>query len=153
MKTFRHFVEESLPERSPRRALKLLNYLSTKNRYSRDVKPGEHDEIGSLYDKGRVLVTRPSGEYHDIGSSSKIQHVPLHQISHIQSNLSPERVRKKIVYPHSTHGLDNRLPWIVKHQGKYHLIDGHHRLFAARLLRKPTLKAEVWDADDSKGEY
>lgn len=58
---------------------------------------------------------------------------------------STDRMHKNPIAMHDYHA--DEMPAFVKHQGRMHAIEGHHRVAAELLRGTPHIQGRVWDAD------
>lgn len=82
----------------------------------------------------------PNSAFRPVG----MEDVPLAKVRTPQGSVSVDAVREKLRNPSSAvPGLAWTAPQVVHHQGTYYVSDGNHRVTAARLMREPSIRAQV----------
>lgn len=138
-----HFSEAV--ERTPKRAHKLLDYISKKY-WKADSERDHYNLIPyASYNGKRFTYKHMTGralDHDEFHKNGELKDVPIHKIKTDQKDVSVYGVHKKI--GGEKHN-DPDIPYIIhqKETDSYYLWDGNHRVNAAKLLRKPTIKAKV----------
>jgi hypothetical protein len=150
-------IEEA--ERTPERAKQLLNRLQKMKKYqkedrklhsyaeygfnSNDEYENEKAELSKKHQKQIRSLAEPSEWPKGFGNIQKVdalEEVPIHKIKTDQSSVSSWEVSRKIDSKEEDH------PEFYYHNpsDSYYIADGNHRVSAARLLGKKTIKGIVW---------
>lgn len=146
MKTFAQFIVEV--ERKPIRALKLADNLlvrqnsNPKDKYaSIGLKHPHKDEGNKLANTFRnsdyaKSFSHPGAAYY---SHAPVD-LPIDKLHATQQSVSHTRKITKSKFS------DSEPINVIHHEGKHYIMNGHHRVFASRLLGKKTIKAHVIDS-------
>lgn len=146
MKKLRDIIEQ---ERSPERAKKLIRYMGKKERFKKGVDSlwKRKGDINSLFPfEDKKFYSRKLPTYGSHWEKLPEVEVPVHKIKTIQQSIGPKDVAKKISGDEKN---SSSLPYMVHHvkSDTYYIWDGNHRTAAARLLKKPTVRAKVYSYD------
>jgi len=138
MKRFRQFCEVV---RSPKRARKLLDYMTKKDRFD-----GGHEWTHKKSIKTPLRGTPEHEQENDEEFNEKLYHndfryhrtakVPMHNIRYTQKTVDPDKVKDKLKKPTEVA--------LVHHKGFYHVVDGHHSITAHRLKGATHIKAKIY---------
>jgi len=128
--------------RSPERAAQVLDRAARMRSFA----PGLMDR--RLFDAQMRTPGRsksPIGDLNHLGSEQLryqgVQSVPLKAVRSEQPTVSVSAVKKKLTAPAPS--SPKRMPLVLHHQGTYHVMDGNHRVTAARALRSGAIQARV----------
>jgi hypothetical protein len=125
-----------------------------------------HDRHGNISEEGASSDWDPSssieGAYQerpklmDVAKRQPVTHVrtdaPLHTLQpegeteHLYDIVHGDERRKKLDLSIALHGVHDPI-LLVRHQNRHIIIDGHHRLLAARKAGHPTVPAQIFDHD------
>lgn len=135
MKKLRDIIEA---ERSPERAEKLLNYIVKRKK----IKLNKKKEISPFIDSAGAFNASKYVPTRQQWKNSLLINVPISKIKSSQSSVELDSLIKKI----KGDKLNSpEFPEIIHHKetDTYHLIDGNHRVNAAKLLKKEFIKSRV----------
>lgn len=147
MKTLRQILE-SLPERPVHRALKLADRL-----YKRRPKNTDRlDQMKPPIPQEHIYTNHISMA--DFHKHAKIEKVPIHKakLKTRQFSVGINPLKAKIDGSFDrVYGKENPpgQALFVHHGGAYHVLDGNHRVAAARLLRKSHIEGKVLHLTDN----
>lgn len=147
MKTFKELLLEVRPERSPERAIKLLDYMVKKPKYHN----GSFDDTTPTGDKVTVNLLKPPIKLRNPVQPGKkkigLMDIPLNKITTDQDVIDPEEVKRKLngITAKKHNSKPDDPINVTKTKTGWHLHNGSHRTTKDKLLRKQTIKAEVWE--------
>lgn len=138
MKKLREIIQEA--ERTPERAKRFLDKLSNRRGFKAD-DLDDDPKRQDFVNRKQMSPLIPFEFERLSGWDKSYEEVPIHKIRSSQGTVSVEGVRKYVdnygrgQYPEFSYN---------KHQDIYHIQDGNHRVSAARLLGKKTVRGIVW---------
>lgn len=102
---------------------------------------------GALHDVPRVRDFWQQKPVHQVRSDT-----PLHSTQSWEATEGEKPGSITQIQHELEHGGALKAPsWLVKDQGRLFVLDGHHRIAAARRAGKETFPAHVWDRDAETG--
>jgi hypothetical protein len=134
MKSFRSFLIEVV--RDTKRATKLLNYLQ--HRVGDQLLVKNHKDAGHYLHK---TFTHHDWESMPSKTISMKKLIPNQDM--VDTDGVMHKMNRKKYADEDMDSEPNDPVSVIHHQGKFHLMDGHHRYFRNRLLGKDTIKAKI----------
>ena len=134
MLTFKEFIIE---ERSSERAHKLLTYIHKRTgKDSIRIKSFNKNSLPDHVNNWLIDADYPAS------TKSSLKHISIKDIVVGQGDVDGSHVKSMMSSKHLKTPID-----VLRYKGTYHVTDGHHRLFAHKLMGHKTIMANVVDAD------